>query len=130
MGNRTKYHTEQKQKARTGPFLSTNPSIWPVLLFTFFLTPTLFPHLLTIFFSWYYSNEMQDKHKSKLTKESYFFVFKRLQINITCFFCKKHLHKKNQAEIRFVIITVSCIKGSSEKNKYYKWKAFLEEKLL
>ena len=44
-----------------------------------------------------YANEMQDKNKNKLMRES-FSCFIDYKNNIT-FFCKKHLNKQNQADI-------------------------------
>ena len=47
----------------------------------------------------YSANEMQDKNKNKLMRES-FSCFIDYKNNIT-FFCKKHLNKQNQADIWF-----------------------------
>ena len=49
--------------------------------FNFFLN---YP-LLTAFFEKYHLNEVQDKHKNKLTRESYFFMFGILQTTIHTF---------------------------------------------
>ena len=43
-------------------------------------------------------NEIQDKHKDKLMWQSYFFMLRGLQNNVTCFF-KQHFYKQHQAEI-------------------------------
>ena len=56
-----------------------------------------------------------NKHKNNLMTESYFFMFRRLQNNITCFFWKKHFYKQQQAEIRHEIITASNIKRRQKK---------------
>ena len=62
-----------------------NPPIWP--------TPSLFifspnPPLLTTFSRQYHPNEIPDKHKKYLMRESYFFILRKLQNSITCFFVR------------------------------------------
>ena len=61
------------------------PPIWPSSSpFIFFQN---FP-LFTRFFGQYHFNEIRDKHKNKLMWQSYFFIFRRLKNNFTCFFYK------------------------------------------
>ena len=67
-------------------------------------------------------NEIRDKNKDKRIKESHFFMFRRLQNNILCFFYKQHFYIHQQAEIWFEIIIISGIKRSWKTNKYSKWK--------
>ena len=43
------------------------------------------------FFLLYRPNVMRDKHTKKLVRESYFFMFKKLQNYIKCIFCKKKI---------------------------------------
>ena len=40
----------------------------------------------TTFFGKYHPNEIEDKQKNKLKKESYFFMFRKLEKNTTCLF--------------------------------------------
>ena len=52
-------------------------------------------HLWQIFCFWQYCpNEIQGKHRNKLMRESYLFMFRRLQNNVTCFFYDQHLYAK------------------------------------
>ena len=47
-------------------------------------------------------------------------MFRRLENNITYFFCKKDFYEQHQTEILFKIITIFRIKMSQKKNKHYK----------
>ena len=63
------------------------PPIWTSHLFIYFPTPLLLARL-----SWQYCPiEIPDKHKNKLTWQSYFFIFIELKNNVTCFFYKQLL---------------------------------------
>ena len=54
---------------------------------------------LHFWYFWRYNhNEIRDKHKKKLMTESYFFIFKRLQNNIKCFFKETFI---SNARLRF-----------------------------
>ena len=70
------------------------------------------PSLFITFFDNITPNETRDKYKSKTLRKSYFFMFRRLQNNITCLFANKHFYKQHQAEIWLEIITISGIKMS------------------
>ena len=76
------------------------------------------------YFCWYCGHEIWDKHKNKLIRESYWFIFKRLQNNITCPICKKHLDKQHQtvtlSEIVIFGIKKSWVKFIiGTKSKHY-----------
>ena len=47
----------------------------------------------------YRPNEIPDKHKNKLMWKNYFFIYRRLKNNFTCFFYKKYFYKQHQAKI-------------------------------
>ena len=63
------------------PFISPLP-YGHLPVFIFFPKPPFFARL----FQQYCPNEIRDRHKSKLTWQSYLFIFKRLKNNVTCFF--------------------------------------------
>ena len=47
----------------------------------------------TFYIFWqYHCNEIQDKHKNKLTVKVYCFMFRRLQNNITCFLISNYFN--------------------------------------
>ena len=81
----------------------------------------IFPNHSLLTTLWRYRpNEIPDKHKNKLTWQSYFFIFRRLENNVTSFFYKQHFYKQQQAEIWSEII---YYKYQNEFNdKYSKWK--------
>ena len=70
----------------------------------------------------YHTIEIPDKHKRKLMWQSYFFIFRRLKSNVTCFFKKQHFYKQHLAEIQSERVVFSSIKSSQKKNKHFKWK--------
>ena len=82
------------QKVWTPPFYR-KPLIWLSNFFIFFMKPTLLARL----FRKYYPNEIPDKNKNKLMLQSYFLIFRRLKVNVKCFFKKQHFYKQHQVEI-------------------------------
>ena len=87
-------------------------------------SPQLKPPTFDNYFCWYCGHEIWDKHKNKLIRESYWFIFKRLQNNITCPLCKKHLDKQHQtvtlSEIVIFGIKKSWVKFIiGTKSKHY-----------
>ena len=52
------------------------------------------PPSLARLFRQYRPIEILDKHKNKLIWQSYFFIFRRLKNNVTCYFYKQHLYKQ------------------------------------
>ena len=58
------------------------PPIWPTPIFS----PN--PPLLTTFSRQYHPNEIPNKRKKYLMRESYFFILRKLQNSITCFFVR------------------------------------------
>ena len=40
-------------------------------------------------------NEIQNKHKNKLKWQSHFFMFRKLQNNVTCFFYMQHFYMQH-----------------------------------
>ena len=87
-------------------------------------SPQLKPPTFDNYFWWYCGSEIWDKHKNKLIRESYWFMFKRLQNNITCLLCKKHLDKQHQT-VNLSEIVIFGIKKSwvkfiiATKSKHY-----------
>ena len=81
------------------------------------------PSLLARLFWQCRPTEIPDKHKNKLMWKGYFFIFKRLKNNITCFFYKQHFYKQHLVEIQTKIVTIPSIKRSQKKNEHSKWKA-------
>ena len=88
------------------------------------------PSTLTLFniFGQYHPNEMRDKHKYKLTRESCFSMFRRLWSKVK-YFSKQHFSEQYQKKIWFEIITTSGIKRSktkiiitNERKRYYCYK--------
>ena len=64
------------------------------------------PPLLATLFLQYRPNEISGKHSNKLIAQSYFFIFRGLKNNVTCFFYKQYLYKQHQAKICSKIIIV------------------------
>ena len=73
-------------------------------------TPFLSEFLTFDIFWQYRPNETGDKHKYKLMRGSYFFMFRGLQNNITCFFCGKKLCTQHDNKIWFTVISISSTK--------------------
>ena len=57
----------------------------------------------------------ENKYKSKLTRDSYLFMFKKTMKQCYMLFYKQHLAKN---EIRFEIMTILDMNRSSKKNKH------------
>ena len=51
------------------------------------------PTLLTSFCQ-HQPNKIRDKHKNKLTRESFFFMFRGLQIKVACFFFLSNIYRQ------------------------------------
>ena len=100
------YNVQKKPPIYRQPF-----TIYPCFLLFFWILQFFLSHR---------PNEIWDKQRNKSIKESYFFMFRRLQ-NITCFFVKTYLCKQHPAQIWLEIITVFGIKKSWKENKH-KWK--------
>ena len=83
------------------------PPIWSFPPWCIFTNSPIF----TTFFWQYRPNDIRGKHRNKNMRESYFFMFRRLQNNVTLFFYKQHFYVSHQSEISFELITVSWIKG-------------------
>ena len=83
-GNRSKWRSSSVSR-RCGPSQFYGPPL-------FILFPN--PRFLT-FFNTIAPNEIQDKQKDKLMKESYF-MFRKLQNRITCFFCMKKICEQHE----------------------------------
>ena len=71
------------------------PPYMAISLFIFSLNPPT----LGILFHQYCPNERPGKHKNKLMWQNYFFIFRRLQNNVKCFFYEQHFYKQHHAEI-------------------------------
>ena len=83
------------------PFCRNSPS--PLCIF--FWNPDLWQHFLRVS-----PDEMWNKRKNKFTKKSRYFMLRRLQNYVTCFFYKQHLYKQHQIKIWLEIIAISGIK--------------------
>ena len=59
-----------------------SPSIWATLPLYFFPEFPIFDNIFLKIFP----NEMGNKHKNKIIRKNYFFMFRRLQNSFTCFF--------------------------------------------
>ena len=70
--------------------------VWPSVSLYLFTNPPL----LTTLFRQHRYNEIRDKHKGKPMRESCFFIFRRLQNNITFFLFKQHLNTLQQANLK------------------------------
>ena len=76
------------------PLCVDNPAIRPISpIFLFSENPT-FDNI----FRWCRPKDIRDKRKNKIMRESYFFVFRRLQHKIICFFVS-NTFKQQQAKI-------------------------------
>ena len=53
---------------------------------------------LAYFFRQNHHNEIWDEHGNDVIKKNYLFVFRRLQNNVTCSFCKKYFYKQHQGK--------------------------------
>ena len=60
------------------------PTYTAIYLFIFFSEPPP-PRLLPLFWN-YLLNEIPDKHKNQFMWQSYFFMFRKLQNKVSCFF--------------------------------------------
>ena len=112
-----------------GHAIGTPPPVPPLMaisVFYDFPKPSTFDNiLLAILSQW-----KPDRYKNKLRWQSYFFMFRKLQNNVTCFSYKQHFHKWQKAEIWSKIITVLSIKGSQKKNQHCKWKTSWVQKII
>lgn len=74
--------------------------VWNLLsmenpLFVLFLKSTP----LTLLLSRYHPYAIWDKHIKKHARRRYFFIFRRLLNNVTCFFHKQHLYKQHTLQL-------------------------------
>ena len=80
------------------PLLQTTsppPPYMAIPLYIFSINPKLLARL----FRQYFPNEIMDKHKNKLMRQNYFFIFRRLKNNIKCFFINSTF--KSNTKLRF-----------------------------
>ena len=75
-------------------------------------------------------NEIQNKHKNKLKWQSHFFMFRRLQNNVTWFLYMQHFYVWHQPEIWSKVIAILSSKSSQKKNKHSKWKTCLVKNII
>ena len=85
----------------------------------FFRTPHLLQHFLDNII-----NYIRHKHKDKLMRTSYLFLFRRLQNKVTFFFYTLQFYMPYLAQIWFEIITASSIKRIWKQNRHCKWKTW------
>ena len=72
------------------------------------------PNFIQHFFWQFFPNDTWNKHKNKLMRKSYFFMFWRLQNNVTASFITNTFIWHTR--LKFEIIAASCIKWISKKN--------------